>query len=53
VRDSANAVYRARIISYMAGAEAKIGLLGSQPIRDGDDREQIELMAQELTDNRS
>jgi ATP-dependent Zn protease len=53
VRDSDNAVYIARIISTMAGAEAEIELLGERPIGDGCDREQIELMARELTGNRS
>jgi ATP-dependent Zn protease len=53
VRDSDDAVYIARIISTMAGAEAEMELLGSQAIGDGHDREQIELMAEELTGNYS
>jgi hypothetical protein len=53
VRDSDNAVYLARIISTMAGAEAEAELLGLQPIGDGHDREQIEQMAEELTNKRS
>jgi hypothetical protein len=53
VRNSDDAVYRARIISTMAGAEAEAELLGLQAIGDGHDREQIELMAQELTGNYS
>jgi hypothetical protein len=48
-----NAVYVARIISTMAGAEAEAELLGLQPIGDGHDRGQIELMAEELTSKRS
>jgi len=48
VRDSKDAVYHARIMTFMAGAEAERELLGSQAIADGDDREQIELMAEEL-----
>ena len=41
---SGEAVYRARIIAYMAGAE----LLGAMQGGDGDDRYQIDLMAEEL-----
>jgi len=43
-----DAVYRARIIAYMAGAEAEAELLGSTPGGDGDDRYQIDLMAEQL-----
>jgi hypothetical protein len=50
VRDSRDAVYHARIMTYMAGAEAELVLLGSKAIGDGDDRCQIELMAKELHD---
>lgn len=53
VRNSADAVYIARIISTMAGAEAEAELLGVEPIGDGVDREQIEEMARELTGNYS
>jgi ATP-dependent Zn protease len=48
VRDNGNAVWYARIITYMAGAEAEKELLGSTVIGDGDDRDQIALMAEEL-----
>jgi hypothetical protein len=48
VRDSGNAVWYARIITYMAGAEAEKELLDSTVIGDGDDRDQIALMAEEL-----
>ena len=48
VRNSDEAVYLARIISTMAGAEAEVELLGSQVSWDGPDRKQIELMAEEL-----
>jgi hypothetical protein len=37
----------------MAGAEAETELLGLQAVGDGHDRDQIELMAEELTSNRS
>jgi ATP-dependent Zn protease len=47
VRDSRDAVYHARIMAYMAGAEAEKLLLGSG-VGDGDDRYQIALMAEEL-----
>ncbi len=49
VRNSDDAVYLARIISTMAGAEAEAELLGLQTIGDDADREQIELMAGELS----
>jgi ATP-dependent Zn protease len=45
-----NAVWHARIISCMAGAEAEAVLLGSTEGGDGDDRYQIELIAKELLD---
>ena len=48
VRDSRDAVYHARIMTYMAGAEAEMILLGSSGVGDGDDRYQIALMADEL-----
>jgi ATP-dependent Zn protease len=47
-RDNLDAVYHARIMTYMAGAEAEMILLGSGGIGDGDDRKQIALMAEEL-----
>jgi ATP-dependent Zn protease len=47
VREPA-AVWHARIIGFMAGAEAEAELLGTVPRGDGDDRYQIELMAEEL-----
>jgi ATP-dependent Zn protease len=53
VRNSDNAVYIARIISTMAGAEAEMEFLGSAAIGDGQDRQQIEIMAEELTSKRS
>jgi ATP-dependent Zn protease len=43
-----NAVFHARIIAYMAGAEAEQVLLGVTQGGDGDDRYQIELMAEQL-----
>jgi hypothetical protein len=43
-----DAVWHARIIGYMAGAEAEIALLGATQGGDGDDRLQIALMAEEL-----
>ena len=43
-----DAVWHARIIGYMAGAEAEVALLGSTQGGDADDRYQIELMAEEL-----
>jgi ATP-dependent Zn protease len=48
VRDSRDAVYHARIMTLMAGAEAEEALLGSGGIGDSDDRYQIGLMAEEL-----
>jgi hypothetical protein len=42
------AVWHARIIAFMAGAEAECELLGSAQPGDGDDRYQIELMAEQL-----
>jgi ATP-dependent Zn protease len=42
------AVFHARIIGYMAGAETEAVLLGMNAIGDGDDRRQIALMAEEL-----
>jgi hypothetical protein len=49
VRDNPDAVWLARIITYMAGAEGEVMLLGSTNGGDGDDRYQIEMMAEELT----
>lgn len=46
VRDSQDAVWHARIITYMAGAETEMILLGSHSVGDSDDRYQIELMAE-------
>ncbi len=43
-----NAVFHARIIAYMAGAEAEIALLGRCRGGDGEDRYQIALMAEQL-----
>jgi hypothetical protein len=48
VRDNPDAVWHARIIASMAGAEAEVVLLGSAQGGDGDDRYQIALMAEEL-----
>ncbi len=48
VRDSENAIWHARIMSFMAGAEGEVVLLGSTQCGDGDDRYQIELMAEYL-----
>jgi hypothetical protein len=48
VRENPDAVWHARIITYMAGAEGEVELLGSTQGGDGDDRHQIELMAEEL-----
>jgi ATP-dependent Zn protease len=42
------AIWHARIITFMAGAEAEVVLLGAAEGGDGDDRYQIELMAEEL-----
>lgn len=47
-RDSRDAHLHARIITYMAGAEAEKILLGSGGVGDSDDRKQIALMAEEL-----
>jgi hypothetical protein len=44
-----DAVWHARIISYMAGAEAEREILGRCRGGDGDDRYQIALMAEELS----
>jgi ATP-dependent Zn protease len=41
-------VWHARIMTYMAGAEGEVELIGSTQGGDGDDRYQIELMAEEL-----
>ena len=49
VRDNADAVWHARIIAYKAGVEGEIELLGSTNGGDDDDRYQIEMMAEELT----
>lgn len=43
-----NAVWHARIIAYMAGAEAEVVLLSATQGGDRDDRYQIEMMAHEL-----
>jgi ATP-dependent Zn protease len=43
---SNGAVYRARIITYMAGAEAEVALLGATNGGDGSDRHQINLMVE-------
>ena len=48
VRFSDTAVFHARIITYMAGVEAEIELLGRHNGGDSDDRHQINLMAFEL-----
>ena len=40
-----NAVWHARIIAYMAGAETEKELLGQEALGDADDQLQIELMA--------
>jgi hypothetical protein len=48
VRGSRDAVYHARIMTYMAGAEAEMILLGSGGVGDTNDRYQIALMAEEL-----
>ena len=45
---SGGAVYRARIIAFMAGTEAEIELLGATQGADDEDRCQIALMAKEL-----
>jgi hypothetical protein len=46
VRDSFDAVWHARIIAYMAGVEGEMALLGSTNGGDGDDRYQVEMMAE-------
>jgi ATP-dependent Zn protease len=43
-----NADLHASIVTVMAGAEAEMELLGSKAVGDGNDRYQIELMAEEL-----
>lgn len=48
VRGSRDAVWHARIMGYMAGAETEMVLLGSGAVGDTDDRYQIALMAEEL-----
>jgi ATP-dependent Zn protease len=50
VRDSQNAVWIARTIAFMAGAEAQVELLGTPRSRigDADDRYQIALMLEEI-----
>ena len=45
---SGGAVYRARIIAFMAGTEAEIELFGATQGDDDEDRSQIALMAKEL-----
>jgi hypothetical protein len=45
---SGGAVYRARIIAFMAGTEAEIELLDATQGDDGEDRCQITLMTKEL-----
>ena len=48
VRDSQDSVHHARIMTYMAGAEAEMILLGSGGVGDSDDRYQITLMAEQF-----
>jgi ATP-dependent Zn protease len=48
VRDQADAVWHARIMAYMAGAEAEAVLLDRKAIGDGYDRREIARMAGEL-----
>jgi hypothetical protein len=48
VRDNPDAVWHARIITYMAGAEGEVELLGSTQGGDGNDRFQIDLMSEQL-----
>jgi hypothetical protein len=48
MRDSDNAVWVARILQFMAGAEAEGELLGTTPQGDGEDRYQIALMLEEI-----
>jgi hypothetical protein len=50
VRASDDAVWHARIITLMAGAETERICLGLQPIGDGDDQYWIWLMMEELVD---
>ena len=40
--------YRARMIAYMAGAEAEVEFFGECRGRDGDDRQQVDLMLDSL-----
>jgi hypothetical protein len=49
VREVDDAVYHARIMAYMAGAEVEAELLGSTQGGDGDDQRQIAWMATELS----
>lgn len=49
VRDDDDAVWHARIITYMAGVEGEMALLGSTNGGDGNDRYQIKMMAEELS----
>ena len=49
VRDNADAVWHARIITYMAGVEGEMALLGSTNGGDSDDRYQIKMMAGKLS----
>jgi len=49
VRDNDDAVWHARIITYMAGVEGEMALLGSTNDGDGDDRYKIEMMAEKLS----
>jgi ATP-dependent Zn protease len=48
VRENEDAVWHARIMAYMAGAEAEMVLLGRTATGDSDDRYQILLMWEEL-----
>jgi hypothetical protein len=48
VRHQGDAVWHARIMSLMAGAEAEVVLLGSTHGGDGEDRYQIDLTAEQL-----
>lgn len=41
-------VFRARILTFMAGREAELELLGDGGLGEGDDRYQIELMAEQI-----
>jgi ATP-dependent Zn protease len=49
VRRSENAVWIARILTFMAGAEAEKELLGTASAGDGDDRHQIARVLEEIT----